>query len=232
LEVLNLFQWSHYRCCTTRIDWNFLLLYSLPESSKAAHCGPARLFYHTKVTAILGEHLATATENTLPASIMHDDKAALYLETLSTTAALGTSMSSLRRRAHFETTKRVLAAAVNERLAIGTIETFAGTSLLLRAPNSQAISGDDDTWIKCGIRAGAYFEKDGLRIIGFLRAEDLLTPVLTGSTTREASEELDPTVLARIICRWNPELASDNGDLLIKELRNATDNQSKFSSFC
>lgn len=163
---------------------------------------------------------------------MHDDKAAQSLKTLSTTAALGTSISSTRRRAHFETTKRVIAAAVNERLAIGTIETSAGPSLLLRAPNPQAKAGYDDTWIKCGIHAGAYVEKDGLRVIGFLRAEDLLTPVLIGNTTGEVSEELDPTVLARIICRWNPELASDNGELLVKELQNATDNQSKFSGFC
>jgi hypothetical protein len=184
------------------------------------------------MAAILGEHLASARENILPAAITDDEKAPRLLETLSTTAALGTSLLSTRRRAHFETTKRVLAAAVNERMAIGTVEESAGTSLLLRPLDPQAIGGDDGSWIKCGIRDGAYFEKDGARIIGFLRAEDLLNPVLTGSTTSGASEELDPTVLARIICRWNPELsARDGGDSLIAELQNATDNQSKFSSF-
>ncbi|KAJ5920921.1 IucC family-domain-containing protein [Penicillium verhagenii] len=177
------------------------------------------------MSVILGEHLASARENNLPASIMDDEKAAQYLETLNTAAALGTSMST-RRRAHFETTKRVLAAAVNERLAIGTVDTSANLSLLLRAPTSPGEAGYDDTWIKCGIRANAYFEKDGLRAIGFVRAEDLLNPVLTGNATSEAVEELDPTVLARVICRWNPVLAqNDGGESLIKELQNATDNQ-------
>ncbi|KAJ5933478.1 IucC family-domain-containing protein [Penicillium verhagenii] len=180
------------------------------------------------MSVILGEHLASARENELPASIIDEEKAAQYLETLSTAAALGTSMST-RRRAHFETTKRVLAAAVNERLAIGTVDTSANPSLLLRAPSSPGESGYDDTWIKCGVRASAYFEKDGLRAIGFVRAEDLLNPVLTGNATSEAAEELDPTVLARIICRWNPGLAqNDGGESLVKELQNATDNQMKW----
>lgn len=187
------------------------------------------------MSVILGEHLASARENTLPASITHDNKAAQYLETLSTTSALGpfVSSESIRRRAHWETTKRVLAQAVNEGLAIGTIEASANPSLLLRAPNPEAIAGYDGRWIKCGIRADAYIEMDNLRVIGFVRAEDLLNPVLTGSTTGEASEELGPGVLCRIICSWQPELAQSNGgESLIKEVQNATDNQGKFSSFC
>ncbi|KAJ5281041.1 IucC family-domain-containing protein [Penicillium angulare] len=181
------------------------------------------------MSAIIGEPLASASENIVPASIAHDVKAAQCLDTLSTTAALGTSMLTIRRRAHFETSKRVIAAAVNERLAIGTLDTSAGHTLLLRAPNPEAITGDNDTWIKCGISADAYVEKDGSRLIGFLRAEDLLQPVLTGSTTSEAHEELDPTVLARIICRWRPDLVqSDGGEKLINELQNATNNQVKW----
>lgn len=182
------------------------------------------------MSVILGEDLASARETTSPASITHDHGAVQYLEALSTTAALGTSTSSesMRRRAHWETTKRVLAQAVNEGLAMGTMERCASPSLLLRAPNPEAIAGYDGTWIKCGIRADAYIETDGLRVDGFVRAEDLLNPVLTGSTTGEASEELDPGVLCRIICSWQPELAqSGGGELLIKEVQNATDNQGK-----
>ncbi|KAJ5109264.1 hypothetical protein N7456_005939 [Penicillium angulare] len=168
------------------------------------------------MSAIVGEHPASASEHTVPASIKQDVQAAQYLETLSTTAALGTSMLSIKRRAHFETTKRVIAAAVNERMAIGTLDTSTSRSLVLRAPNLEVITGDNDTWIKCDISAEAYVEKDGSRIVGFLRAEDLLQPVLTGSATSEAHEELDPTVLARIFCRWRPDLGQyDGGDKLL-----------------
>ncbi|CAI7630067.1 unnamed protein product [Penicillium manginii] len=179
------------------------------------------------MSVVVGEHLPSAGENTTPAPITHDDKASQYLGTLSTTAALGTSMLSMRQRAHFETTKRVLAAAVNERLASATIETSESPTLLLRAPNAQAPY--DGIWIKCGIRAGAYVEMDGLRPIGFVRAEDLLTPVLVGNTPGEASEEFDPIPLCRIICSWQPESAqSGYGDLLMKEVQSATDNQLKW----
>lgn len=182
---------------------------------------PTHLLYHTKMWVVAGEQLAPATENTLPASIM-DEKAALYSETLSTRAG---SMLSIRRRAHFETTKRVLAAAVNEGMAIGTIETSASPVLLLRAPYPET---DDGRWIKCGVHADAYAEKDGDRVVGFLQAEDLLTPVLTGSTPGEGSEELDPVVLCRIICDWQPESVEKGGlESLMMEVQSATDNQGK-----
>ncbi|OAA35706.1 Aerobactin siderophore biosynthesis, IucA/IucC [Beauveria brongniartii RCEF 3172] len=169
------------------------------------------------MSVTLAQHEVSATETT---------------PTACTIAALGAPIlsASIRRRAHWETTKRVLAQAVNEGLATGTIETSASsTSLCLRAPDPKAIDGHDGTWIQCGIRADAYVEKDGRRAVGFVRAEDLLNPVLTQSTTGEASEELDPGVLCRIICSWQPELAQPGGgEKLIKEVQNAADNQVKW----
>jgi hypothetical protein len=127
----------------------------------------------------------------------------------------------------------VLAQAVNEGLATGTLKTSADHTLWLSAPNPGSIAGYDGVQIKCGIRTDAYLELDGSQIIGFVRAEDLLTPVLTWSTTGEECEELDPVVLCRIICSWQPELAqSDGGELLINEVQNATNNQGKFDRVC
>lgn len=187
------------------------------------------------MSVILAERLASVGETMPPASVAPGQKAIQCLNAFGTAAALGTHVSpeSIRRRAHWETTKRVLAQAVNEGLAIGTIEVSTIPSLWLRAPNPEAIAGYGGAWIKCSIRPDAYVEMDNLRVVGFVRAEDLLCPVLSGSTTGEPTEELDPGVLCRLICSWQPELAgNDNGELLIKEVQNATENQGKLNSCC
>ncbi|KAJ5482899.1 IucC family-domain-containing protein [Penicillium diatomitis] len=184
------------------------------------------------MSVILGDHLVSTGEITSPTSFLPHVNAVNAVEDLkavSTTVEIGTEVSSdfLRRRAYWETTKRVLAQAVNEELVVGTLETTARSKwLLLRAPKPEAIAGYDGTWIKCGVRADAYVETDGARIFGFLRAEDLLTPVLLGRTAVEAVEELDPEVLCRIICSWQPELAQNGGGAtLVGEIKNARDNQ-------
>ncbi|KAF7713573.1 siderophore [Penicillium ucsense] len=187
------------------------------------------------MSVILGDHLVSTGEITSPTSFLPHINAVNAVDDLkavSTTVEIGTDVYSdfLRRRAYWETTKRVLAQAVNEELAIGTFETTARSKwLLLRAPKPEAITGYDGTWIKCGVRADTYVETDGARIVGFLRAEDLLTPVLLGRTAVEAVEELDPEVVCRIICSWQPELAQKGGGAtLIGEIKNARDNQVKW----
>jgi hypothetical protein len=187
------------------------------------------------MSVILARHETSARESPSAASIIRGHEAEEYSDSISTAAVLGASMSSTsastRRRAHWETTKRVLAQAVNEGMAIGIMETSATSSLCLHAPNPEALAGYDGAYIQVGIRVDAYVEMDGRRVIGFLRAEDLLKPVLIQSTTGEASQELDPGVLCRIICSWQPELAErGGGEKLINEVQNATENQGKFSA--
>ncbi|KAJ5097169.1 IucC family-domain-containing protein [Penicillium angulare] len=161
--------------------------------------------------------------------MVHDEKEALSLELPPTTAALETSKLSIRQRAHWETTKRLLAQSVNEELAIATIEKSTSHSLVLRAPHgTEALAEYDNTWIQCGISTEAYLELDGTKCIGFVRAEDLRTPVLVGSTTTsEVSKELDPIVLCRIICGWHHKLG-DGGERFTKEIQSSTDNQLKW----
>ncbi|KAL7656853.1 hypothetical protein ACMYSQ_005921 [Aspergillus niger] len=103
---------------------------------------------------------------------------------------LGNSISPNRRRALFETTKRVLASAINDGIACATLESCNSPSLLLclRSPGG-AMASYEDAWIKCGMRADAYVETDGGRVVGFLRADDLLAPVLTQNLKRRDIRE-------------------------------------------
>ncbi|KAB8229007.1 IucC family-domain-containing protein [Aspergillus alliaceus] len=142
--------------------------------------------------------------------------------------ALATSIVSNRQRALFETTKRVLASAVNDGLARATIEESASVSLSLCLRN-QATTNYGDTWIKCGIRADSYVETDGGKVIGFIRADDLLAPVLIRCIEGGVSEELDPGVICRIICLWGPQQYSSGAvESLMKEVQNSADNQGKW----
>ncbi|PYH68019.1 uncharacterized protein BO88DRAFT_368042 [Aspergillus vadensis CBS 113365] len=139
------------------------------------------------------------------------------------TADHETDTSLNRRQALFETTKRVLASAVNEGLASGTIERSIRSNLVLclRDP-----AGIGESWIKCGLRNSAYVENNDRKIIGFLRADDLLPPVLTQAVEGKVSEELDPGVICRIICLWQPEhFPSAAVETLMEEVRNSADNQ-------
>ncbi|GKZ19150.1 siderophore [Aspergillus brasiliensis] len=141
------------------------------------------------------------------------------------------SLSPNRRQALFETTKRVLASAINDGLASTTIETSHPSSLLLRLRSPDgALAGDEkDTWIECGMRADAYVEKDGGRVLGFVRADDLLAPVLIQNSKGQVSEELDPGVICRIICRWRSRQdENDAVEMLVKEVQNSANNQEKW----
>ncbi|GLA24864.1 siderophore [Aspergillus niger] len=143
---------------------------------------------------------------------------------------LGDSISPNRRRALFETTKRVLASAINDGIACATLESCNSPSLLLclRSPGG-AMASDEDAWIKCGMRADAYVETDGGRVVGFVRADDLLGPVLTQNLNGEISEELDPGVICGVICRWRSRQdESDAVEILVKEVRNSANNQEKW----
>ncbi|GAT25938.1 hypothetical protein RIB2604_02005180 [Aspergillus luchuensis] len=140
---------------------------------------------------------------------------------------LGNSISPNRRRALFETTKRVLASAINDGIACATLESCNSTSLLLclRSPGG-AIASDEDAWIMCGMRADAYTETDGGRVLGFVRADDLLEPVLSRNLNGEVSEELDPGVICRVICRWRSRQDEEHAvETLVKEVRNSANNQ-------
>ncbi|PYH34612.1 uncharacterized protein BO87DRAFT_435878 [Aspergillus neoniger CBS 115656] len=133
---------------------------------------------------------------------------------------LGNSLSPNRRRALFETTKRVLASAINDGIACATLESCNSTSLLLclRSPGG-AMASDEDAWIMCGMRADAYTETDGGRVLGFVRADDLLGPVLSRNLNGEISEELDPGVICRVICRWRSRQDEEHAvETLVKEL--------------
>ncbi|GLA82127.1 siderophore [Aspergillus tubingensis] len=133
---------------------------------------------------------------------------------------LGNSISPNRRRALFETTKRVLASAINDGIACATLESCKSTSLLLclRSPGG-AMASDEDAWIMCGMRADAYTETDGGRVLGFVRADDLLEPVLSRNLNGEISEELDPGVICRVICRWRSRQDEEHAvETLVKEL--------------
>lgn len=80
--------------------------------------------------------------------------------------------------------------------------------------------------MKCGLRNSAYVENNGGEITGFLRADDLLPPVLTQTVEGEISEELDPGAICHIICLWQREhFANAAVETLVKEVRNSTDNQ-------
>ncbi|RAH53770.1 hypothetical protein BO85DRAFT_471749 [Aspergillus piperis CBS 112811] len=115
------------------------------------------------------------------------------------TADHETNTSLNRQQALFETTKRVLA------------------------------TGNGESWIKCGLRNSAYVENNGGEITGFLRADDLLPPVLTQTVEGEISEELDPGAICRIICLWQREHFTNAAvETLVKEVRNSTDNQAKW----
>ncbi|KAI2882540.1 hypothetical protein CBS63078_2167 [Aspergillus niger] len=143
---------------------------------------------------------------------------------------LGDSISPNRRRALFETTKRVLASAINDGTACATLESCNSPSLLLclRSPGG-AMASDEDAWIKCGMRADAYVETDGGRVVGFVRADDLLGPVLTQNLNGEISEELDPGMICGVICRWRSRQdESDAVEILVKEVRNSANNQEKW----
>ncbi|PYH31522.1 uncharacterized protein BO87DRAFT_122445 [Aspergillus neoniger CBS 115656] len=131
-----------------------------------------------------------------------------------------------RRRALFETTRRVLASAVNEGLASATIVRSIHPNLVLCLHDPAGIV---ETWIKCGLRNSAYVENNDGRVTGFLRADDLLPPVLTQAVEGEVSEDLDPGAICRIICIWQPEnFPSAAVDTLVKEVRNSADNQEKW----
>lgn len=135
----------------------------------------------------------------------------------------GTDTSLNRRQAQFETTKRVLASALNDGLTSATIEESIGPNLVLciRDP-----AGAGESYIKCGLRGSAYVEKNGAKITGFVRADELLPPVLTQTGTGEISEELDPGAICRIICLWQPEqFPSAAVETLVKEVQNSADNQ-------
>ncbi|KAL2858582.1 IucC family-domain-containing protein [Aspergillus pseudoustus] len=145
------------------------------------------------------------------------------------TAGQGTYTSRIRRQALFETTKRVLATAVNDGLASATINTSTSTNpvLCLRSPGTSTAEGE--TWIKCGIRASAYFERSETRVVGLVRADDLLNPVLIRNVTGEISEEQDPGLICRMVCDWQPEpFETASVETLVKEVRNSTDNQAKW----
>ncbi|CAK96513.1 siderophore [Aspergillus niger] len=135
----------------------------------------------------------------------------------------GTDTSLNRRQAQFETTKRVLASAVNDGLASATIEESIGPDLVLCVRDP---AGVGESYIKCGLRGSAYVEKNGAKITGFVRADDLLPPVLTQTGTGRISEELDPGAICRIICLWQPEqFPSAAVETLVKEVQNSADNQ-------
>lgn len=181
------------------------------------------------MSVIIAPQKASATEATLAASIGHDHVPDECSRAIGTTAALAASLSSqaIRQRAYWETTKRVLAQAVNEGLAIGTVQR---SRLCLRPPKPEALVEYNGAWVQCGIRDDAYVEMDGDRVIGFLRAEDLTTPVLVHGKLSDVSEEFDPGVLCRLICSWQPELAHNGGgEKLIDEVNNAAENQGKLS---
>ncbi|BCS05528.1 uncharacterized protein AKAW2_81329S [Aspergillus luchuensis] len=96
--------------------------------------------------------------------------------------------------------------------------------LCLRDP-----AGNEESWMKCGLRNSAYVENNGGEITGFLRADDLLPPVLTQTVEGEISEELDPGAICHIICLWQREhFANAAVETLVKEVRNSTDNQAKW----
>ncbi|GLA95876.1 siderophore [Aspergillus tubingensis] len=80
------------------------------------------------------------------------------------------------------------------------------------------MAGDEDAWIMCGMRADAYTETDGGRVLGFVRADDLLEPVLSRNLNGEISEELDPGVICRVICRWRSRQDEEHAvETLVKE---------------
>lgn len=156
----------------------------------------------------------------------HNDRQTLRHLSM-TRPLLGNSISPNRRRALFETTKRVLASAINDGIACATLESCNSTSLLLclRSPGG-AIASDEDAWIMCGMRADAYTETDGGRVLGFVRADDLLEPVLSRNLNGEVSEELDPGVICRVICRWRSRQDEEHAvETLVKEVRNSANNQ-------
>lgn len=148
---------------------------------------------------------------------------------IAVTADRKTDTSLDRVQGLWETSRRVLACAVNDGLASATIEASTGPNLELCLFSPAGIG---ETWIKCGFRISAYVERDGLRVNGFVRADDLLLPIIIRTATGELLEERDPGVICRIICRWQPEqqFPSHAVEKLVQEVRHSAHNQGELTA--
>ena len=113
---------------------------------------------------------------------------------------------TLRQRALFETTSRLLAAVVNEGLARGSVSrSEQGKDLGLRVHGCETSKEDLGLSIWVGLAGDVPYDAVHLTLISPLYPTDLKLPVLimnAQSTSAKERRELDPGVLFSIMYPW------------------------------
>lgn len=137
------------------------------------------------------------------------------------------TIPSRHERALFETTRRVLAEAVNEGLAYAKLEdTTPGGPQMLCLQSIQRPQGP--SLVKVAVKAGTPIEIRGERVLSAVRPDSLQPPVIVADT---GDEELDPGLIFKSLSISLRDVASEGVlDEIGQELRNSADNQGEIAT--
>ncbi|KAL4876012.1 ferric iron reductase FhuF-like transporter-domain-containing protein [Aspergillus karnatakaensis] len=133
----------------------------------------------------------------------------------------------------FETTKRLLAQAINDGLATASIRTQSLSAssterhLYVQPPG---VSGTNcNIRIICTLGTDTYVEVKEGRVVGFLRPDYLCPPlVLIDKTTGYSIEELHPTPVCRLIARWHNGVHGESLASMLHELESSVEMQQQW----
>lgn len=128
----------------------------------------------------------------------------------------------------FGTTSRLLAAVVNEGLAVAVVaQPTKGNGLGLRIDSNDAPHQSTSTSIWVGLDANLPYDAIKMRLLRLLHPDDLRPPIYFGSDASAAPEggtEVDPSTVFTTVCQWlgsNEEAQRQ----IIEELNNSAVNQ-------
>lgn len=129
-------------------------------------------------------------------------------------------------QAVLETTKRVLAQAVNDGLASAYIDVASSQRRWLYVCRPDSNADSNGIWIKCALKTDTHVEIEGGQIIGFLHPDSLRPPVWLQDSQGNVQEELQPGPICQVIAQWQPDPPSSNTlSAVLQELQNSAGNQ-------
>lgn len=138
-----------------------------------------------------------------------------------------------KRAAQFETTRRLLAALVNEGLCSATIknESSSAQNWLCLRPRELSRDVTKIYKVKVGLSSAQLIKSTGDIVASLIRPDQLFAPVLvqTGNYFDTAREERDPGIIFQNIAHWVGDVCDLKTISSIKgKLQNSAENQGKF----
>ncbi|RDW72328.1 uncharacterized protein DSM5745_07500 [Aspergillus mulundensis] len=146
------------------------------------------------------------------------------------------AMSRSRQDVIFETTKRLLAQAINDGLAAASIRSrsldSSSTERELYVQPPTPFATDCTIRLTCALSVDACVEVEQHRVAGFLRPDYLCPPLaLIDKVTGNSIEEVHPGPVCQVIFLWHPGLPHEVLTGLQRELQSSVDNQQRWLEY-